>query len=104
MNDTRTVSFTYKELEVIETALNYALTNPYNTPDTERALYSACDKVTEALKRPNIEDVYAHIAEHGETHVCGTCVSYKKGYCSFCDINPYSCTPACEAYAPKTQH
>jgi hypothetical protein len=73
MNDIRTVSFTYDELHKIKVALGYALTNPYNPPETERVLYSARDKVAEALKRPNIEDVYQHIAEHGEKHLCATC-------------------------------
>lgn len=66
MNNIRTVSFTYTELEKIKVALGYAMTNPYNPPETERVLYSAREKITEALKRPNIEDVYQHIAEHTE--------------------------------------
>ena len=102
MNDTRTVSFTYKELEAIKTALNYALTNPYNPLDVERALYSARDKATDALKSPNIEDVFMHIAEYGETHVCGTCDEYRsKGYCMLGDDKTTCSSPACAYYIPK---
>lgn len=66
MNNIRTVSFTYTELEKIKVALGYALTNHYNPPETERVLYSAREKITEELKRPNIEDVYQGLAEHAE--------------------------------------
>ena len=63
MSDSYTVSLTYKEMEVIKTALNYALTNPYNPLDGERALYSARDKMADTLKNAN-PDIDKHLYIH----------------------------------------
>lgn len=76
MNNIRTISLTYGQLEACKAAINYKLNDPYIPIDTERVLEAARDEITEALKRPNIEDVYQHIAEHGETHLCATCDFY----------------------------
>ena len=51
MNETHTLSFTYTELQKMQVALGYALTNPYISLETERALLSARDKVITALKQ-----------------------------------------------------
>lgn len=51
MNETHTLSFTYTELQKMQVALGYALTNPYISPETERALLSARDKVITALNQ-----------------------------------------------------
>ncbi|MBR5186403.1 MAG: hypothetical protein IKW19_08910 [Akkermansia sp.] len=63
MSDSYTVTLTCKEMQVIKTALNFALTNPYNSLDVERTIYSARDKMADTLKNAN-PDIDKHLYIH----------------------------------------